>query len=217
MKLSIVYDNEAKEEFKSDWGFSCLIESEDWNLLFDTGASGDILTYNMQQLGIQKDDIEIIALSHEHGDHTGGLGAVLHPGIAVYLPRSLSRRLKKEVANKAARVVEVSEPKEIIPGVYTTGVLGRGIKEQSLVLDTEDGMVVLTGCAHPGLKIILEAATVFGELYGVIGGFHGFDALESLQGLGLIMPCHCTIRKKEILSIYPEKTVRCGAGGVIEL
>lgn len=217
MKLSIVYDNEAKEGFKSDWGFSCLIESEDRNLLFDTGASGDILTYNMQQLGIQKDDIEIIALSHEHGDHTGGLGAVLHPGIAVYLPRSFSRRLKKEVANKAARVVEVSEPKEIIPGVYTTGVLGRGIKEQSLVLDTEDGMVVLTGCAHPGLKIILEAATVFGELYGVIGGFHGFDALESLQGLGLIMPCHCTIRKKEILSIYPEKTVRCGAGGVIEL
>jgi 7,8-dihydropterin-6-yl-methyl-4-(beta-D-ribofuranosyl)aminobenzene 5'-phosphate synthase len=217
VKLSIVYDNEAKEGFKSDWGFSCLIESEDRNLLFDTGASGDILTYNMQQLGIQKDDIEIIALSHEHGDHTGGLGAVLHPGIAVYLPRSFSRRLKKEVANKAARVVEVSEPKEIIPGVYTTGVLGRGIKEQSLVLDTEDGMVVLTGCAHPGLKIILEAATVFGELYGVIGGFHGFDALESLQGLGLIMPCHCTIRKKEILSIYPEKTVRCGAGGVIEL
>lgn len=87
MKLRIVYDNEAKEGFKSDWGFSSLIESEDRNLLFDTGASGDILTYNMQQLGIQREDIEIIALSHEHGDHTGGLGAVLHPGVAVYLPR----------------------------------------------------------------------------------------------------------------------------------
>ena len=217
MKLSIVYDNEAKEGFKSDWGFSCLIESGDRKLLFDTGASGDILTYNMQQLEIQKEEIEIIALSHEHGDHTGGLGAVLHPGVAVYLPRSFSRRLKKNVADKAARVVEVSEPKEIIPGFHTIGELGRGIKEQSLVLDTEEGLVVLTGCAHPGLEDILEVATVFGELYGIIGGFHGFDKLESLQGLELIMPCHCTVRKKEILSMYPEKTVRCGAGGVIEL
>jgi len=217
VKLSIVYDNEAKEEFKSDWGFSCLIESGDRKLLFDTGASGDILAYNMQQLGIQKEDIEIIALSHEHGDHTGGLSAVLHPGVAVYLPCSFSRRLKKNVAKKAARVVEVSDPKEIIPGVHTTGELGLGIKEQSLVLDTEEGMVVLTGCAHPGLENILEAATVFGKLYGVIGGFHGFDKLESLQGLELIIPCHCTVRKKEILSMYPEKTVRCGAGEVIEL
>jgi len=171
----------------------------------------------MQQLEIQKEEIEIIALSHEHGDHTGGLGAVLHPGVAVYLPRSFSRRLKKNVADKAARVVEVSEPKEIIPGFHTIGELGLGIKEQSLVLDTEEGLVVLTGCAHPGLEDILEVATVFGELYGIIGGFHGFDKLESLQGLELIMPCHCTVRKKEILSMYPEKTVRCGAGGVIEL
>ncbi len=217
MKLSIVYDNEAKEGFKSDWGFSCLIESGDRKLLFDTGASGDILTYNMQQLGIRKEEIEIIALSHEHGDHTGGLDVVLHPGVAVYLPRSFSRRLKKNVAEKAARVVEVSDPKEIFPGVHTTGELGRGIKEQSLVLDAEEGVVVLTGCAHPGLENILEAATVFGELYGVIGGFHGFDKLESLQGLELIMPCHCTVRKKEIWGMYPEKTVRCGAGEVIEL
>jgi 7,8-dihydropterin-6-yl-methyl-4-(beta-D-ribofuranosyl)aminobenzene 5'-phosphate synthase len=93
----------------------------------------------------------------------------------------------------------------------------RGIKEQSLVLDTEEGVVDLTGCAHPGLENILEAATVFGALYGVIGGFHGFDKLELLQGLGLIMPCHCIIRKKEIFEMYPEKIVRCGAGGVIEL
>ncbi len=216
MKLRVVYDNEAKEGLKSDWGFSCLIESEDRKLLFDTGASGKILAYNMQQLGLRKEDLEIIALSHEHWDHVGGLDAVLHPGVAVYLPRSFSRRLKEEVAREAD-VFEVSEPRDIIPGVHTTGELGGGIREQSLVLDAEEGVVVLTGCAHPGLENILEAATVFGELYGVIGGFHGFDKLESLQGLELIIPCHCTVRKKEILEMYPEKTVRCGAGVEIEI
>jgi 7,8-dihydropterin-6-yl-methyl-4-(beta-D-ribofuranosyl)aminobenzene 5'-phosphate synthase len=216
MKLRVVYDNEAKEGLKSDWGFSCLIESGDRKLLFDTGASRDILAYNMQQLGLRKEDVEIIALSHEHWDHVGGLDAVLYPGVAVYLPRSFSRRLKEEVAREA-NVFEVSEPGDIIPGVHTTGELGRGIREQSLVLDAEEGVVVLTGCAHPGLENILESATVFGELYGVIGGFHGFDKLESLQGLELIIPCHCTVRKREILEMYPEKTVRCGAGVEIAL
>ena len=216
MKLRILYDNEAKEGLTSDWGFSCLVETEGRKLLFDTGASSDILAYNMQQLGIEKEEIEIIALSHEHWDHVGGREAVLHPGVAVYLPRSFSRSLKKEIAREAD-VFEVSQPVDIIPGVHTTGELGLGIKEQSLVLDTQKGVVVLTGCAHPGLETILAAATVFGELCGVIGGFHGFDKLESLQELDLIIPCHCTVRKKEILEMYQEKTVRCTAGGVIEL
>ena len=219
MKLSIVYDNEAKVGFISDWGFSCVIESGDWKILFDTGASGKILIHNLQQLGLQKEDIEIIALSHKHWDHIGGLSAVLHPDVAVCLPSSFPLGLKKYVAKNAARVVEVSEPKKIIPEVYTTGEVGIPVKEQSLVLETKggEGVVVITGCAHPGLDAILEAAKVFGKLYGVIGGFHGFDKLEVLQGLQLIMPCHFTRRKKEILAMYPEKTAWCGAGGVIEL
>ena len=220
MKLSIVYDNEALEGFISDWGFSCLIESGEWKILFDTGASGEILTHNLQRLGIEREEITIIALSHKHWDHVGGLAAVLHPGVAVCLPSSLPLALKKYVAKKAARIVEVSEPKEIVPGVYTTGDFGIPVKEQSLILETAggEGVVVVTGCAHPGLENILdEVEKVFGPLYGVIGGFHGFDKLAVLQGLKLIMPCHFTRRKNEIAKMYPEATVECGAGTVIEL
>ncbi|MDI6814094.1 MAG: MBL fold metallo-hydrolase, partial [Desulfitobacteriaceae bacterium] len=192
-----------------------------WKILFDTGASGEILIHNMQRMGIQKEDIDIIALSHEHWDHTGGLRAVLHPGVGVCLPSSFPLGLKKHVAKEAASVVEISEPKEIVPGVYTTGEVGivRVLTEQSLVLKTRGGkgVVALTGCAHPGLENIFEAAKTFGELYGVTGGFHGFKKLELLRGLELIVPCHCTIRKKEILGMYPEKVVRCVAGMVIEL
>lgn len=219
MKLRIVYDNEAKGVLKSDWGFSCLIEVEDRNILFDTGASGDVLAHNMQKLGIRKEDIEIIALSHEHGDHIGGLDAVLHPNVGVYIPGSFRRGTKKRIGEKAAEVFEVSEPADIIPGVHTIGELGNAIKEQSLALETSDGegVVVLTGCAHPGLENILEAAKVFGELCGVIGGFHGFDKLKLLEGLKIVMPCHCTVRKKEIMRMYPEKAVWCGAGEIIEI
>jgi len=218
MRLRIVYDNEAKEGLESDWGFSCLIEAEE-KILFDTGASGEILSRNMQRLGIRREDIEIIVLSHDHWDHIGGLDAVLHPDVAVYVPSSFTRGTKGGIEKKAKAVVEVSGPADIVPGVHTTGELGIGIKEQSLVLETKGGrsVVVLTGCAHPGLENILEAGKVFGELYGAIGGFHGFGKLERLEELKMIAPCHCTVHKEEIMRMYPEKAVRCGAGEIIEI
>jgi len=216
MKLRIVYDNEAKGGLESDWGFSCLIEAGNRKLLFDTGASGAILSRNMQRLGIKKEELEIIVLSHEHWDHIGGLDAVLHQNAAVYIPSSFTTTTKKKIKEQAAEVFEVSGPADIIPGVHTTGELGSGIKEQSLVLDTTEGVVVLTGCAHPGLDTILEAAKQFGDVYGVIGGFHGFDKLELLEGVKKLIPCHCTVHKTEIRDMYPEKAVWCGAGEVFE-
>jgi 7,8-dihydropterin-6-yl-methyl-4-(beta-D-ribofuranosyl)aminobenzene 5'-phosphate synthase len=217
VKLRIIYDNEAEGSLKSDWGFSCLVEADNSNILFDTGASGAILSYNMKQLGLIRESIDVIALSHEHWDHVGGLDAVLHPEVVVFLPRSFSSELKKRIAKQVAKVIEVSGPGDIKPGVHTTGELGLMTKEQSLVLETEGGVVVLTGCAHPGLKNIIDAATYFGDVYGVIGGFHGFDKLKLLRGLKMIMPCHCTARKKEIMAMYPEKAEWCGAGAVIVL
>lgn len=219
MNVKIVYDSEAKEGFMRDWGFSCLIEQGEWKILFDTGASGAILTHNLNQFGVQAKDLAIIVLSHKHWDHIGGLRAVLHPGVAVCLPRSFPLRLKKAIAGKAALVVEVSEPKEIVPGVYSTGEVGRPVKEQSLVLRTSDGegVVVVVGGAHPGLEQILAAAGRIGNLYGIIGGFHGFKQLELLRDMSLIMPCHFTKRRKELLRLYPETAVRCGAGAVLTL
>ncbi|HDS45496.1 MAG TPA: MBL fold metallo-hydrolase [Methanomicrobia archaeon] len=219
MNVKIVYDSEAKEGFMRDWGFSCLIEQGVWKILFDTGASGAILTHNLNQFGAQVEDLAIIVLSHKHWDHIGGLRAALHPGVAVCLPSSFPLRLKKAIAKKAALVVEVSEPKEIIPGVYSTGEVGRPVKEQSLVLRTSDGegVVAVVGGAHPGLEQIMAAARCIGDLHGIIGGFHGFKQLELLRDLKLIMPCHYTRRRKELLHLYPETAVRCGAGAVLTL
>jgi 7,8-dihydropterin-6-yl-methyl-4-(beta-D-ribofuranosyl)aminobenzene 5'-phosphate synthase len=196
-----------------------LIEQGEWKILFDTGASGAILTHNLHQFGVQADELAIIVLSHKHWDHLGGLRAVLHPGVAVCLPSSFPLGLKKAIAKKAARIVEVSEPKEIVPGVYTTGEVGRPVKEQSLVLRTSDGqgVVAVVGGAHPGLEQIMAAANCIGNLYGVIGGFHGFKQLELLRELRLIVPCHFTKRRKELLRLYPETAVRCGAGAEFAL
>lgn len=216
MKLTILYDNEAMDGFRKGWGFSCLIEHNDRKILFDTGWDGGDLLFNMDRLGIAKDDFDIIVLSHDHWDHIGGLTSVIHSGADVHVPASFSRRLKGEISRKAA-LHEVVEAGEIMKGVYTTGELGSNIKEQSLALRTEDGIVVLTGCAHPGLDAIMDASAQFGKLHGAIGGFHGFDRFEHLEKLAVIAPCHCTAQKKQIEKRFSERIMHCGAGQCIIL
>jgi 7,8-dihydropterin-6-yl-methyl-4-(beta-D-ribofuranosyl)aminobenzene 5'-phosphate synthase len=52
--------------------------------------------------------------------------------------------------------------------------MGTAIHEQSLILDTPRGLVVITGCSHPGIvDIIKRARTVIQrDVYMVFGGFH---------------------------------------------
>lgn len=200
MKITIVYDNEASRELKSGWGFSCLIETEE-KILFDTGDDGEKLIYNMKQLNVVPETIDKVVISHDHWDHTGGLKKILE-------------------LNNNAKILQpksFSKPTEISPGVYSTGALGTFIKEQSLVINTEKGNVVVTGCAHPGLENIIERSREFGEIYGVAGGFHEFSKLEKLQGIELIAPCHCTQYKQEIKQNYPAQFREIKAGSIIEI
>lgn len=100
--------------------------------------------------------------------------------------------------------MEVEKCHKIGEGIYTSGVMEGWIKEQSLVLDTEKGLVVITGCAHPGIvNILLKVKELFKkDIYCVFGGFPlaGFDKAEikeiiaKLRGLGVqkVGPSHCS-------------------------
>ena len=75
--LTTLCENTAgKQNFTAEWGQSILIETEDVSILFDTGRTTVALT-NAEKLGIDLAKINKIVLSHGHGDHTGGLRAVL--------------------------------------------------------------------------------------------------------------------------------------------
>jgi 7,8-dihydropterin-6-yl-methyl-4-(beta-D-ribofuranosyl)aminobenzene 5'-phosphate synthase len=106
---------------------------------------------------------------------------------------------------------------EISQGVYSTGALGMMTKEQALVMKAEKGNIVITGCAHPGLDKILQAAGQLGEIYSVLGGFHGFSKSDKLEGIRLIGPCHCTQYKQQIKYKYPDEFVEIKAGSVVEV
>jgi len=216
MKLKIVYDNEAKPGFEKGWGFSCLVELEDEKILFDTGWDGNVLLSNMRKSGVRPKDIKRIVISHAHWDHLGGLPHIRRQDVEVYVPHSFSKRLRGELTSRF-RLNEVKGTQKICEGVWTTGELGNGIKEQSLVLKTGKGLVVLVGCSHPGVRKIFSAASKFGKISGVVGGMHGFKDYALLESLDLIVPTHCTVNKRKIAELFPEAYVEGKAGLEITL
>ncbi len=216
MKISVIYDNEVLEKgVVASHGFSALIESENLKLLFDTGWNGSLLLDNAKKLGLKINDVKAIFLSHQHWDHIGGLTSVLNvldDKPILYVPASFSRSLKRELAS-LTRLVEVSSNPVAISGdLYATGELPSdiGVSEQSLYI--KSSQMVVVGCSHPGVDTIVERAKQIGAVKTIIGGFHGFDKLEYFKQFTRIYPCHCTVAKSKILSIYPEKAKQCGVG-----
>lgn len=207
MTLTVVFDNNPFDpRLQAAWGFAAWLEYGDRTVLFDTGGSGALLLSNMAALGLDPRTIEIVVISHIHGDHTGGLGdlLVVNPDVDVYVPQAFPARFKDQVRSGGATVVEVSGPVEILPGLWSTGQMGTGLVEQGLVARTEEGLVVVTGCAHPGVDKMVARAKEAGrdEIALVVGGFHLGGAshrrieniISEFQRLGVqtVAPCHCT-------------------------
>lgn len=178
VSIEVVFDNFAhRDGLRTSWGFACLVRGADWAILFDTGGEGALLLENMRKLSIDPREVDTVVLSHAHADHTGGLGPFLSlaPDVTVYMPRSFPQRFASDVAARCAGVVEVGEPVEIRDCVFSTGEMGTSIIEQSLVVRTDGGLVIVTGCAHPGIVEIVETTRHRfdrDEVMLVMGGFH---------------------------------------------
>lgn len=211
MKLKILVDNQAQPGFKSEWGFSCLVEGKE-NVLFDTGASSKVLAFNAEKFGIKPEQISKVVLSHDHWDHTGGLDWVLQSRkLKAFVLDSFSNETKEKIRAKA-ELSEISKETEINEEIFSTGKLSNSMDEQSLAVKTGNGLVVLTGCSHPGLEKILEKAKEFGKIHAVIGGFHGFKEFNALKGIDLIAATHCTQHKEQIKKLFPSQFRECAAG-----
>lgn len=215
MKVRILYDNRAKEGFRPDWGFACLIEGEH-NVLFDTGADPSVLQHNMREANVDPAGIDKIVLSHDHWDHIGGLSHISRNNARaeVLLLPSFGARAREEASPLAVRGITAAG--EVSPRVYTTGPVGQAIPEQAIAIQTDQGVVMITGCAHPGLDALMEQAGAYGEICGVLGGFHGFADFAALEGIPFLGPCHCTEHQKEIAQRFPESYRDIMAGTELE-
>jgi len=203
--MKIVFDNyKVCDTCQSLWGFSAYFE--EYKLLLDTGSNGRVLLQNMQKTGVDVKEIEYIFISHSHWDHIGGLDSIieLNPDVTLFIPASLSQHLIKDLQTLVKSVIVCDrKPQKLFGNLYTTGVLGEEIPEQSLILDTFMPTVV-TGCGHFGIDNITRVAReVIGkDIECVMGGFHllrsdkkkilqTIDALKKM-GVKCAKPTHCT-------------------------
>ncbi len=210
--ITIVYNNipgDMSAGLQVAGGFSAFIVFDRQKILFDIGGDAAILIGNIRALGLDLKKLDAAIISHNHWDHAYGL-----PGIysltetvpQVHVPASARDSVLQQ--NPGFDVVAVKEPVEVLPRVWSTGEMEtsyRNIKlhEQSLILDGDGGLYVITGCAHPGIVEIVERVReVIPErpIALVTGGFHLVNASDvrdisaRLKELGVmnIAPSHCT-------------------------
>jgi 7,8-dihydropterin-6-yl-methyl-4-(beta-D-ribofuranosyl)aminobenzene 5'-phosphate synthase len=146
LEIKILSTMLADEGF-GEWGFAALVEVDGRRILFDTGANEDTVQRNLNVMGLDLSDVELVILSHNHADHTTGL-LTLRRQLAVKTPRALSKvyagagilwpritpagrlddrmaRIKRDFEATGGSFIDVAKPTEILPGVWLTGPVPR--------------------------------------------------------------------------------------------
>lgn len=124
-------------------GLSWLIETPQTQLVFDTGASSEVLAHNLKVLKKPLRRLSHVVLSHGHYDHTGGLPHFLAMERRLRLiaapqvfeakyatqrgkpPRSIGISLSKEEVYERTEIIFQEEALEIVPGITVSGHIPR--------------------------------------------------------------------------------------------
>jgi len=200
MKVHIlVEDTRNSPEFEAEHGLSIYFEKDGKKFLFDLGQSDKYLK-NAKKLNLNLKNVDFLAFSHGHYDHTGGL-PYFHGGKVKALAHSYCLFPKfdgkryigfpKEIGNNLIELKD--KPTKMSKNVYFLGqvpgkrhsALGEYIKEgvrhKDFLLDDTgiaiangDNLIVLSGCAHSGIvNIVKQARSLFKQnKIVIIGGFH---------------------------------------------
>jgi 7,8-dihydropterin-6-yl-methyl-4-(beta-D-ribofuranosyl)aminobenzene 5'-phosphate synthase len=231
VQITYLYDNTAAVPgVTADWGFACLVHARGARILFDTGAKPDVLAHNAKALGVDLGRLDAVVLSHDHADHAAGFAALgPRPGLPVFHARGFGPTVVAALRASGATLVPVSKGVEVLPGFRTSDEFGTAIKEQALLIDTPGGLVVVVGCAHPGIVTMVRQikASTGRPVHTVIGGFHlmGTTAGEVSRmadgfkelGVERAGPTHCT--GPEAIAIFKDAYgagfLRGGVGTVV--
>ncbi len=123
---------------RSEHGLCMWIETPAGVALWDSGGSGEVLQHNLEVLSLKTASVQVLALSHAHDDHTGGLDyflrvrpnvpVVAHPDIfrpryslknGEYQARGLPQR--SQLLRAHASLQLNAQPVQLLPDLWTSG------------------------------------------------------------------------------------------------
>ncbi|MEI7613794.1 MAG: MBL fold metallo-hydrolase [Betaproteobacteria bacterium] len=160
-KITIAIDNcvptHAAAPFLGEHGLSMLLEIQGSRILIDCGQSSAVIN-NLGLLGIAPSSLNMIAISHGHYDHTGGLYHVLNHArktLPVLIHENAfasrfavsqgKRRFagipyqKEQLSALGADWQLIREPQEILPSLWISGAVPR-----TTSFETGDARLVVT-------------------------------------------------------------------------
>jgi 7,8-dihydropterin-6-yl-methyl-4-(beta-D-ribofuranosyl)aminobenzene 5'-phosphate synthase len=164
-RITTLIENSQGEHLslKTEHGISFLIEKDGHKVLFDTGQTGAFIE-NAQKLGLSLNDLEFVAVSHGHYDHSGGLRRLTEvtraftlitgkdffrlkyatDGISYeYLGNDFDERFLADKGIRHRTAQKAGE--EILPGIYVLTAFPRVHADEVInprfVVQTADGFV----------------------------------------------------------------------------
>ncbi len=235
IRLTVVYDNVPyRKGLRTDWGFACLVEGLDKTILFDTGRYDNQFLSNLSKLQIDPLQIDELVISHDHPDHIGGTLELvkINNSINVTLAKSFPSGFKKAVKENGASITEIEQPQTVSAAALSSGEMRSAVKnEQALIILTDKGSIILTGCAHPGVVEIAQRTIEITEMDVVLlaGGFHlvmddGPSIRKKAQrlkeiGVKHVAPSHCSggEARKIFAKVYGDRFIESGLGRSISV
>ncbi len=185
LTVTVLIENETdRGELCCEHGLALYLRYGECNVLLDAGQTGAFAA-NAAALGCPLGDLHAAVLSHGHYDHADGFPALLernnairiYARSAVMVPQYNGERyigLSAELTGPYAGRFDLSdEQREILPGLWL--VPDAVEHEQSLVAETERGLVVMNSCCHAGGDaIVADILRRFPgqKVYALIGGLH---------------------------------------------
>jgi 7,8-dihydropterin-6-yl-methyl-4-(beta-D-ribofuranosyl)aminobenzene 5'-phosphate synthase len=188
LKITVLVTNVAGDAHAGDgeWGYSALVEVDGHKILYDSGASPEMIVKNAAALHVDLSDVEDVILSHNHWDHVGGLMNLrrtlsknspsamsrVHVGARIFEPRldesgqdrNGLRTIRTEYLATGGTFIVHERPTELYPGVWFTGPVPRPNPETNW----NPGLWLVTAQGRVDDNVPEDSALVFDTPAGAV-------------------------------------------------
>lgn len=230
-KITVLH-NELDKFVEDFSGFSLLIEVDNKKILFDTSFADEILNNAKQAgIDLTDLDFIILSHGHwDHTNGLEYLQNI--DALVIAHPDCFAKRYEgKKAIGSSLNLAEVNnnfktllsrQPYQVTKNAVFLGEIPRTtsfenknpcgkrmdgsddfvLDDSALVINSNDGLIIISGCSHAGICNIIEYTKKImheNKILAVIGGLHLFDNEQTdctieylkMQSINKIYPAHC--------------------------